>query len=123
MSSTGTPTDRDADAPADGPGSDRTGSDAAGNDAVAGAVAAATPDGPPYPCPYCDRRFTRADWLALHEGLAHEEQLDGVERDAVAAAREAEREALRLFRLKALGALVLLYFGFLVLYALVLGPR
>jgi len=71
----------------------------------------------PFDCPYCDRRFAREDWLALHEGLDHDEALSADERAACEAAREAERKRLRLFRYKALGALVLLYFGFIMLYA------
>ena len=78
------------------------------------------PDAGPFDCPYCDRRFARDDWLALHEGLDHEGVLSADERAAYEAALEAERERLRLFRYKALGALVLLYFGFVILYAIAL---
>jgi len=77
------------------------------------------PDGP-HPCPYCERRFAREEWRALHLGRAHADRLDEGERESVRAAREQEAEALRLFRLQALVALVLLYFGFLIVYAVVI---
>jgi len=70
----------------------------------------------PFDCRYCGQRFTREQWLALHRGLDHEGLTDE-ERAAFLAAREAEDEQLRLFRLKALGALVVLYFGFVMAYA------
>jgi len=70
----------------------------------------------PFDCRYCGQRFTREEWLALHRGLDHEGLTD-TERAAFLAAREAEDEQLRLFRLKALLALVALYFGFVMAYA------
>lgn len=113
-------TDRDADPD---PATDRN----ADPDTSVAPAGSGTPVGPddtsgdgadgPFDCPYCDRRFARADWLALHEGLDHGEALSPDERAAYEAAREAEVERLRLFRYKALGALVLLYFGFVLLYA------
>jgi len=45
--------------------------------------------------------------------------LDADEEDAFLSARADEEDELRTLRLKALGALVLLYFGFLMLYAIV----
>jgi len=70
-------------------------------------------------CPYCGRPFAREKLLALHCGHAHAEKLTDEEQSAFEAAFEDERTALRRFRLKALGALVVLYFGFLLVYALV----
>lgn len=78
-------------------------------------------DAPDESVPTCDRcgaAFPDRDLLALHRGHAHED-LTADERAAYAAAREADAESLRLFRLVALGALVLLYFGFLMAYAVV----
>jgi len=75
----------------------------------------------PDDAPTCDRcgdAFPTADLLALHRGHAHD-ALSEDERAAFEAAREADTESLRLFRLQALGALVLLYFGFLMAYAVV----
>lgn len=72
---------------------------------------------PPYDCPYCDRRFHRESYLSLHRGQTHPDRLTDAERAAFDAAREAEEEQLRLFRLQALAALVFIYFGFLMVYA------
>ena len=70
-------------------------------------------------CPYCGRPFASADLLALHRGHAHPDVLTDDERAAFRAAYEDEQQAIREFRLKAIGLLVLVYFGFLVVYALV----
>lgn len=92
----------------------------------------ADPDTPPDPdapadgpdgaatCSYCGRRFAREEWLALHRGHEHDGRLSPEERAAFEAAHESEERELRRYRLKALGALVLLYFGFLITFALVL---
>jgi hypothetical protein len=74
---------------------------------------------PPVRCGYCGRRFAREEWRALHRGLDHEDRLTEPERAAFREAYESEREDLRLFRLQALLGLVLLYFGFLIVYAVV----
>ena len=76
-------------------------------------------DTPAYECPYCGRPFAREEWLALHRGLDHPTQLDDEEVAAFRKAHDAEEEALGNFRLQALGALVLLYFCLLMIYALV----
>jgi hypothetical protein len=68
-------------------------------------------------CPYCGERFGRERYRDLHLGQAHADALSAEEAAAHEAAEEAEREELRLFRLKALAALVAVYFGFLLLYA------
>ena len=68
-------------------------------------------------CPYCGEVFARSRHRDLHLGQAHGEVLSPEEREAHEAALESEREDLRLFRLKALAALVAVYFGFLMLYA------
>jgi len=70
-----------------------------------------------FECPYCTDAFARARHRALHLGQVHGAVLSDEEREAYETAEEAEREDLRLFRLKALAALVLVYFGFLILYA------
>ena len=69
-------------------------------------------------CDRCGAVFPTSELLALHRGHSHD-GLSDAEREAFAAASERETEDLRLFRLKALGALVLLYFGFLMAYAVV----
>jgi hypothetical protein len=76
-----------------------------------------TDGGPPFDCSYCDRRFHRESYLALHRGQAHADELTDAERAAFETAREDEEEDLRLFRLQALAALVFIYFGFLLVYA------
>lgn len=73
----------------------------------------------PYGCDHCGREFAREDWLALHRGLDHDDTLTPQEQAAYDAALEAEREELRLFQYKALAALIVLYFGFLLLFAFV----
>jgi hypothetical protein len=76
-------------------------------------------DATAYRCSYCARPFARESWLALHRGLAHPSELDDEEVEAFRAAHDDEEESLSAFRLQALGALVLIYFGFLMVYALV----
>jgi hypothetical protein len=88
---------------------------------TAGDVETVVPQGEdPLVCERCGRPFPRdqADLLALHRGLAHWTVLTPAERDAYDDALAAEEADLRRFRLLALGALVLLYFGFLFAFAL-----
>jgi len=76
------------------------------------------PDGEaPEQCDYCGAPFSNPDLLALHRGLEHEDVLDEDEREQFETAHEAENEEVRLFRLKALGLLVLLYFGLLMAFS------
>ena len=72
-----------------------------------------------YDCRHCGRPFAREEWLALHRGLDHPAELDEEEVTAFRAAHEAEESRLGNFRLRALGALVLVYFCLLMIYALV----
>jgi len=76
-------------------------------------------DATAYTCSYCGRPFARESWLALHRGLAHPNELDDEEVEAFRVAHDEEEESLSTFRLQALGALVLIYFGLLMVYALV----
>ncbi|MDG5778318.1 C2H2-type zinc finger protein [Haloarculaceae archaeon H-GB2-1] len=69
-------------------------------------------------CQYCGRSFAREDYLALHHGLEHDARLSEDERSAVEEARSEEKAELRKFRVKALGVLVVLYFGLLMAYAI-----
>ncbi|MGM0590763.1 MAG: DUF7410 domain-containing protein [Halobacteriota archaeon] len=75
------------------------------------------PDATVYDCEYCGRPFTREDYCALHRGLAHPDRLSADQRVAFDDVFEGESADLRRFRLVSLGALVLLYFGFLFAYA------
>ena len=70
-------------------------------------------------CPYCDRRERTRELLALHVGEAHWDSATDAERYRYREAYSAESEALWRYRLLAVGALVILYFGFLFAYAVV----
>lgn len=74
----------------------------------------------PAVCSYCGARFADDELLALHRGLEHESELPEAEREAYVDAVASEREDVKLFRLKALVALLVLYFGFIFVYAFVL---
>lgn len=74
-------------------------------------------------CPHCDRAFARPDYRDLHLGVDHGERLSAAERERYEDALAEEERRLRLFRYKALFVLVLVYFGFVVLYAFSLGGR
>ena len=83
---------------------------------AAPAASADTRDAPEYVCDVCGRAFYTDDLLVLHRGVRHPSVLDEAERDAYRDAYAAEERAIRSFRIRALGILVLLYFGFLFLY-------
>lgn len=68
-------------------------------------------------CRYCGRRFAERDLLALHRGFEHPGEVGETEREAFETAYDAEEDELRLFRLKALLALVALYFLLLFAYS------
>jgi hypothetical protein len=68
-------------------------------------------------CPYCGDAFPSVRLRDLHRGLEHYDELDDAERDAFDDAYIAETEDLQSFRLRALAALVFLYFLFLFAYA------
>ena len=74
----------------------------------------------PAVCAYCGDRFADERLLALHRGRSHREALTDDESEAYREARAEERDEVRLFRLKALAALLALYFGFIYVYAFVL---
>jgi len=80
------------------------------------------PDASPVDCPVCGRPFVRERHRDLHVALEHGDRVGqgkDVETSAVEGASEAERDELRLFRLKALVVLVVLYFGLLFTYSIV----
>ncbi len=70
-------------------------------------------------CDHCGAPFATEEYRALHWGLEHGESLGDEQRAAFEDAAADETETLKLFRLKALGLLVLLYFGLLMTYAVV----
>lgn len=69
-------------------------------------------------CPYCELDLPDETQYRLHLGVEHYDQLSDTERDGFHEAYRAEADALNRFRIIALGGLVLLYFGFLLVYAL-----
>lgn len=73
---------------------------------------------PPHRCDRCGRPFDRETWLTLHLGHAHPADLSDDEIERFREAHADEEDALARFRLLALGALVLIYFGLLLVYAL-----
>ncbi|WP_262178529.1 C2H2-type zinc finger protein [Haloarcula laminariae] len=78
------------------------------------------PDGAEvYECRYCGHPYAREELLALHRGLDHPAELGDEEIEAFRAAHDAEKSELGAFRLRALGALVVIYFFLLMIYALV----
>lgn len=76
-------------------------------------------DSPAGRCDYCGHPFPSTDRLVLHKGLEHLGELDTEEKEAFRSAQADEEDELRTLRLKALGALVFLYFGFVMIYAIV----
>lgn len=77
------------------------------------------PDDDAFHCQYCEGVEPTERLLTLHKGQTHPERLSDREQAAYEAAYQSEQEQIRLGRLVALGALVLLYFGVLVTYAFV----
>lgn len=76
------------------------------------------PDGEtPQVCPYCGFELPTNDQYRLHLGLNHYEQLADADQQAFRDAYQQEAESLTRFRIVALGGLVVLYFGFLLIYA------
>ena len=71
----------------------------------------------PATCRHCGRSFPSTRTLVLHRGVRHPEALSADERAAYRDAYADEEAQLRSFRLRALAVLVLLYFGFLFVYA------
>jgi hypothetical protein len=76
-----------------------------------------TTDEKTFSCPYCSRRFTSGDLRTLHLGWEHPNEITETEREAFDEVYSTESEELRLFRLKLVLAIVLLYFGLLLTYA------
>ncbi len=66
-------------------------------------------------CPHCGEPFPTERLRDLHVGYEHEGVSDD-EREAFETAYRSETDDIRRFRLKVVGALVLLYFGLLFVY-------
>lgn len=79
----------------------------------------AVPEGcEPVVCPYCSMPLSTERQRSLHIGLEHYHESTDHEQEAFRAAYAEEEKALSRFRIVALGGLVALYFGFLLVYAL-----
>ncbi|WP_435360667.1 DUF7410 domain-containing protein [Haloarchaeobius sp. DFWS5] len=76
-------------------------------------------DETPVECPYCARPFRREHYRTLHVGLTHYDEMTEDEKDRFQDAYRDESDDLGMFRLQSLAALVILYFGLLIVYSLV----
>ena len=74
-------------------------------------------DDTPVVCPYCGFELTDDTQYQLHLGLEHYQLLTDDEREQFKETYTQEETTLNRFRIIALGGLVALYFGFLVVYA------
>jgi hypothetical protein len=72
----------------------------------------------PVECPYCGFALPTETQHRLHLGLEHYDRLTDAEREAFRDTYRTEEADLKRFRIIALGGVVLLYFGFLLMYAL-----
>lgn len=77
-------------------------------------------DADPARCPYCDRPFRTPDLRALHIGERHPDRATDAEQTAYETARDAESDAMFIFHLKVIAALILIYMGFAYLWVFVL---
>jgi hypothetical protein len=68
-------------------------------------------------CDTCGREFPTDRLLVLHRGVRHPSTLSTAERETYREVYLDEEDQIRSFRLRALVVLVVLYFGFLFLYA------
>ena len=69
-----------------------------------------------YVCGDCGRAFHTEDLRVLHRGVRHPDAIDPAAQEAYREAYLEEERAIRSFRIRALGVLVVLYFGLLFLY-------
>ncbi|EMA07350.1 hypothetical protein [Haloferax denitrificans] len=67
-------------------------------------------------CTACGEAYPTERLLVLHRGARHPDDLDAAEVEAYREAYYEEEDELKSFRIRALGVLVLLYFGFLMLF-------
>ncbi|WP_311171864.1 DNA-binding protein [Halobellus ordinarius] len=86
------------------------------------ATASTETESPTHVCDVCGRAFHTDELLVLHRGVRHPGDLDETERQAYREAYAAEEREIRSFRIRALFVLVILYFGFLLLYVFYASP-
>ncbi|EMA50035.1 MULTISPECIES: DUF7410 domain-containing protein [Halococcus] len=72
-------------------------------------------------CPYCSQPFRTEQACTLHVGDTHREAWTDDERAAYETAVDDEADDLFVFHLKVVGALSLLYAGYVLAYMIVLG--
>jgi len=70
-------------------------------------------------CEHCNRPFAEDELLTLHKGLDHPDRLDDEELAAFDEVYDEETDDLRRYQIIAVGAIVLLYFTLLIIYALI----
>jgi hypothetical protein len=69
-------------------------------------------------CETCGDAYPTERLLVLHRGARHPDSLDADEVEAYREAYYEEERELKSFRIRALGVLVVLYFGFLLMFIL-----
>lgn len=74
------------------------------------------PDEAAHTCAHCGRPFARPEYVTLHVGLDHSRTLSAGERERFAEVYRGETDEIKRFRLKALAALIAMYFTFLYVY-------
>lgn len=72
-------------------------------------------------CPYCDRPFRAERYATFHVGVRHPEECTPAEREAYESARDDQETEVFTFHVKASVAVLVTYFTFVFLYALVWG--
>ncbi len=77
-----------------------------------------SPDATPIVCEHCGFELKNEKQHRLHLGLEHYGQLSEGDRETFRETYHEEEAELNRFRIIALGGLVVLYFGFLIIYAL-----
>ena len=70
-------------------------------------------------CPYCDRPFATEQLCVLHLGDSHQDEWTETEREEYEDAYRSESDALFIYHLKVIGALVVLFFAFMYTYVFV----
>lgn len=78
-------------------------------------------DADPVRCPYCNRPFRSKQLQALHLDETHPDEISERQAEEIATAQDTEADAMFVFHLKVIGALVLVFMFFAYLWAFVLS--
>jgi hypothetical protein len=70
-------------------------------------------------CPYCDRPFATEELCVLHLGDSHQDEWTETEREEHEDAYKTESDALFIYHMKVIIALVVLFFAFMYTYVFV----